>query len=130
MVVFVARDLEERPLDLQRKAVRCGLEMLRSLPDCNRRLAERGSAPLQVRVGLAAGPLVLGNMGSEVKLEYTVIGDVVNLAARLEGQATPGHLLMEEGLLEAVKGTVEVVAQRRIQVKGRSEPVDVIELRP
>jgi adenylate cyclase len=67
--------------------------MQRVMPRCNHQIAELGGRPLQIRVGVAAGSLVLGNIGSRARLEYTVIGETVNLAARLEAAASPGHVL-------------------------------------
>jgi class 3 adenylate cyclase len=64
-----------------------------SCPAATHQIAELGGRPLQIRVGVAAGSLVLGNMGSRARLEYTVIGETVNLAARLEAAASPGHVL-------------------------------------
>ncbi|HEY8378770.1 MAG TPA: adenylate/guanylate cyclase domain-containing protein [Nannocystis sp.] len=93
MVVFIdPRGL--RPVAaLAAAAVRCGLAMLAELPRCNAALIESGGRPLELRIGVAAGPLVHGNMGSRARLEHTVIGRTVNLAARLEAAATPGRLL-------------------------------------
>lgn len=130
MVVFVGRQGEEGLIELRRRAVACAVGILRTLPGCNQQLEDRGSEPLQIRVGLAAGPLVQGNMGSPLKLEYTVIGDVVNLASRLEGQARPGHLLMTRDLLPALHAVADVVAERTITVKGKETPIDVVEVRP
>lgn len=129
MVVFTAQADVSHFNGLHRRAILCGLELLRILPECNKKLVARGAPPIQIRIGLAAGDLVLGNIGSEMKLEYTVIGDVVNLAARLEGQANPGCLLMPKAMLAAVEAA-EVSDERTIKVKGKQMPVDVVELSP
>lgn len=132
MAVFVPHDEDDTPVGT--RAVRCALEMLHHLDACNAELAERGIEAFQIRVGVAAGSLVQGNMGSDVKLEYTVIGDVVNLASRLEGQARPGHVLAQHCLVTALPEAdlegVSLDEPRTINVKGRAEAVEVQELRP
>jgi class 3 adenylate cyclase len=69
-------------------------------------------------------------MGSEVKFEFTVIGEVVNLAARLESAATPGHVLVERSQFERLVEPGDLVSTRSIRVKGIGAEVDVMELRP
>ncbi len=128
MVVFISPDGRQNLAALGHAAVRCGLAMLRALPDCNTQLAAIGGRPLQIRVGVAAGPLVQGNMGSHSRLEYTVIGETVNLAARLETAATPGHMLT---LPPCVRDT-KVGTNRRLRVvaaKGIGD-VQAVELAP
>lgn len=132
MAVFVPRDDEDAE-KMHARAVGCGLDMLRALVPCNAALAERGAAPMQIRVGVAAGPLVQGNMGSDVKLEHTVVGDTVNLAARLEGEATPGRLLVTASAKPPISdetGPFTETSRRTITVKGKALPVDVVELEP
>lgn len=133
MAVFVPRDGVDH-LEVRRRAVRCGLDLLRQVEACNEELGRRGVSPLAARVGVAAGKLVQGTMGSSARLEYTVIGDVVNLAARLEGEATPGHVLVTSSAWKAFDGTPPagclVVGRSITYVKGVSDPVDVIELAP
>ena len=130
MVVFTPASGDETPAALRRRAIQCGLAVLQGMQACNRALAERGAPPLQLRAGLAAGRLVQGNMGSPVRLEYTVIGDVVNVASRLHGHARPGSLLVEAAALQAAGDGFPVVDRREVQVKGREQPVEVVELVP
>ncbi|MCB9762771.1 MAG: adenylate/guanylate cyclase domain-containing protein [Alphaproteobacteria bacterium] len=130
MVVFLPREGETAEAAGLR-AVRCGLAMLGAVPAINRALAAHESSPMAIRVGVATGPLVRGNMGSPKRMEYTVIGEIVNLASRLEGLARPGHLLLPAAQLRAtVSPDMRVVDQRVVEVKGTSGPVEVIELAP
>lgn len=128
MVVFISPDGRQDLAALSHAAVRCGLEMQRVMPRCNAQLAALGGRPLQIRVGVAAGPLVQGNMGSHARLEYTVIGETVNLAARLEAAAAPGHVLT----LPACVRDTDLGVSRRLRVvaaKGFGE-VQAVELAP
>lgn len=129
MVVFVDTGDEGRA-PLETRAVACALDMLRSLGSCNAALAAFQAPPVQIRVGVSGGEVVRGNVGSPARLEYTVIGDIVNLAARLESQASPGHVLAQRDLVGDAPATAHVVSRRVILVKGKAEPVDVIELAP
>ena len=131
MGVFVPRG-DEAPESVRLRAVRCGLDLLRGVEACNVELAARGTAPLAARVGIAAGPLVQGTMGSQARFEYTVIGDVVNTAARLEGQATAGHLVVSAEVFDSLPEGVAIegwlVDRRVVRVKGKASTIDVVEL--
>ena len=128
MVVFISPDGSQDLTALGQAAVRCGLAMQRALPACNAVLAADGGRALQIRVGVAAGPLVQGNMGSRARLEYTVIGETMNLAARLEAAASPGRVLT----LPACVRDTALGSSRRLRVvaaKGLGE-VHAVELTP
>jgi adenylate cyclase len=71
-------------------AVRCALEMQQAIA----RIAQETGEPLQITVGINSGPMLAGSVGSKRRLEYTVMGDTVNVAARLQGQAKPGEILV------------------------------------
>jgi len=79
--------------------------------------------PLQVRIGITTGFCTVGNFGSSHKIDYTIIGSPVNLAARLQAHARPGTVLVSEETWKLVSGTFECVAQPPVQVKGIEDPV-------
>lgn len=127
MVVFPGQTGEDEAT-LAHRAARCALELLQAMRGVNDALARRGALPMELRAGLAAGPLVQGNMGSPMRMEYTVIGAPVNLAARLEPQAAPGRLVVEARLFEAAPQGAVLTSRRSVAVKGLREPVEVMEL--
>ena len=75
-----------------------------------------------------AGTAVAGSVGTEARMEYTVIGDSVNLAARLESNAKPGQILISQRTYERVRDLVETRPLGRIRVKGKEEEVEVHEV--
>jgi adenylate cyclase len=129
MVVFVAVDRQEPLAGLGAAAIRCGLAMLRRLPRCNAELAARGRAPFAIRVGVAAGALVHGNIGSPERMEYTVIGEPVNLAARLQSAAATNHLLTLPDCLTGLPRLAAAATRRVIALRGLGE-VAACELAP
>lgn len=128
MVVFIDPAGARGHAELGAEAVRCGLAMQRELPRCNAELAQESGAPLEIRVGVAAGPLVHGNLGSRARIEHTVIGETVNLAARLEAAATPGTVLT----LPGCAWDLSLGSDRRMRIvtaKGLGE-LSAVELLP
>ena len=77
----------------------------------------------QVRVGINTGPVVVGNVGSDLRYEYTALGDAVNVAARMQTAAEPGSVLITAGTYRFVSGLVDVRDIGALDVKGKSEPV-------
>jgi adenylate cyclase len=111
-----------------RHALQAALKMLAILPDLNQELAQEGLPPVQVGMGINSGLMNVGNMGSSFRMAYTVMGDAVNLASRLES------LTKYYGTPLLVSGDVAVMVPEylyrkldRVQVKGRQEAVDILE---
>jgi len=104
------------------QSVLSALDMLESLADFNRWQEDKGRQPFRIGVGINYGPVTVGNIGSERKMDYTVIGDMVNLASRLEGltKKYPGEaLLVSDSVHDEVKTSVPCRLLDRVAVKGR-----------
>jgi len=112
--------------DAGQLAWRTAQEMASSVKRVLNRWSERGGTPTGVGFGLAAGDAIIGNVGSPHYMSYTIIGDAVNVAARLVQLAQPGELLVSGAALRAA-GELASAAQPRgkMALRGRSEPVDV-----
>src|SRR5262245_55869627 len=84
--------------------------------------------PLQIRVGLNSGEVVVRAIGSDLHMDYTAVGQTTHLAARMEQMATPGTILLAPATLRLAEGYMQVVARGPVAVKGLAEPVEVYAL--
>jgi len=85
-------------------------------------------APIQIRVGINSGEVVVGTIGNDLRMDYTAVGQSTHLAARMEQAAMPGSILLTRQTLRLAEGYVQVRALGKLQVKGLGEPVDAFEL--
>ena len=113
----------------EQAAVRCALEIQEAVSKLSALRSGRGHTSLAFGVGINAGEVVAGNLGAAKRLEYTVIGDAVNLAQRLESQARAGEVLVSESVFEKLAGTVDAVPREPVKLKGKSQPVRLWEIR-
>jgi adenylate cyclase len=114
------------PDDAER-AVRAALDMRRALREYNRDRAARGQPPIETGIGITMGEAISGNIGSEQRMDYTVIGDTVNVASRLEG-LTKSHehkILINEAVYLEVKDKIPCVDLGFAQVKGKEGSVHI-----
>jgi len=109
-------------------AVLAALEMLDTLARMQPELSERGWPRIEIGVGINSGMMNVGDMGSEYRRAYTVIGDAVNLGSRLEGLTKfyGVRLIVSESTRAGLEGIV-LRTLDRVQVKGKNEPVDIYE---
>ncbi len=114
-------DLPDHPL----QAVLAAREIQERAREIRQALEAKYGRSVQFGIGVNTGEAVCGNIGSSKRMEFTAIGDAVNLAARLESNAKPGQVLISEAVWRAVKDRVDTEPVGPITVKGKSEPVNV-----
>jgi adenylate cyclase len=110
------------------RAVRAALDMRHALAEFNR---ERGGRPIEVRIALSSGLAMVGDIGSPARRDFTVLGDVVNTASRLESDvALPGQIVISGATFDRVRGHVEARSLGEKILRGRRVPVEVFEVIP
>jgi adenylate cyclase len=115
--------------DDEDRALRAAIAMLRSLREWNAEREQRGQPSVQIGIGLNTDSVVAGNIGSPKRMDYTIIGDGVNLAARLESACKHygARLLLSELTRANLKGVYRLREIDRVIVQGKSKPVAVFE---
>jgi adenylate cyclase len=121
------------PLDQPDHAVRAcrtALDMLKALDDLQKKWSEEGRPVLHIGIGINSGDMVVGNMGSQMRFDYTVMGDSVNLGSRLEGinKEYGTNTVISEYTYEAVKDVLTCRELDSVRVKGKKLPVRIYEL--
>lgn len=122
MALFGAPVAHENDPEL---AVRAALGMVRVMEEYNRTLPIRLERPLSLHIGINTGIVIAGGMGSDEKMQYTVMGDTVNLASRLESLATGGETLISGYTYNLVRHIFECQQREPVKVKGKQDPVSV-----
>lgn len=121
------------PLDIPdhaAKACSAALEMKAVLARLQERWKQQGRPPIDIGIGLNTGPMLVGNMGSERRFNYTIMGDSVNLASRLEGvtKTFGTRAIISDSTRAEAGGSVTVRELDLIRVKGKTKPVTIYEL--
>ena len=116
--------------DHAQKACDTALEMMQVLKELNAGWAREGKPALDIGIGINTGMMMVGNMGSEQRFEYTVLGDAVNLGSRLEGanKTYLTHILISEFTHEKVKDEFLCMELDSVRVKGKTRPVRIYQL--
>ena len=110
-------------------AITAGVEMQNSVFLLNSEFIKEGEREIHMGIGLNSGHFIAGNMGSERRMEYTCIGDNVNLAQRVESKAGRGHVYVSESTFERADGKVLGVKLKATRVKGKAQPVTIYSVR-
>ncbi len=137
MVVFGTPVPRTTPAEIAEDAIRatdCALTMREALETLNANFAKRGLPAVEIRVGIFTGSLIAGTLGSSQRLEYTVIGDTVNMASRLEQikelesldiEEMPCRILIGESTCQLLGESYVTRALQPVLLRGKSEPVPI-----
>jgi class 3 adenylate cyclase len=110
-------------------AVSCALEMQELVRSRDRTFFRGDASKLRIGIGMHTGPLVAGNLGSSERMDYSVIGDTVNVAARLEGIAGPGEVVITSSTRELLSSEFKLEKRDAVKVKGKHEPIDIFNVK-
>lgn len=116
--------------DDEDRAVRAGISMIRELWEWNKERVAKGEMEIDMGLGLNTDNVVTGNIGSPKRMDYTMIGDGVNLAARLESACKQyaARILISDLTYKKLKGTYRIRDIDRVVVKGKTKPVEILEV--
>jgi len=105
------------------RAVACALEMQNNLIDLNDEILASGYPPLEMGIGINTGNVIVGNIGSELRMKYGIVGAAVNTAARIESNSIGGQVLIGESTYDHVKDAVKTDPAQSIMMKGMKKPL-------
>jgi class 3 adenylate cyclase len=105
------------------RAVQCALDMQQAMHDINLDNRRAGLPEISMGIGVNTGAVITGNIGSEKRSKYGVVGHHVNLTARIESQTAGGDILVSQSTLEKLKLPVQLGRRQQARLKGINEPV-------
>lgn len=110
------------------QAMACAIEMEIAMESFNMEIAADGMDPLYMGIGINTGDVIAGHLGSSLHSEYTVIGNEVNLASRIEAHTMRGQILISENTYQLAKDYIEIGTVNEVSVKGKIAPVRMYEV--
>jgi adenylate cyclase len=125
LVLFGAPTARE---DDAKRAVACAVAMQLAMVTVNEKMKEWGFSLLEMGIGINTGEVVVGNIGSEKRSKYGVVGSQVNLTYRIESYTVGGQILITESTLKETGSIVRIEGQRKVQPKGVTQPLTIYEV--
>ncbi|MFB2920438.1 CHASE2 domain-containing protein [Aerosakkonema funiforme] len=125
LILFGAPTIRENEAE---RAVACAIAMQLAMQSVNEKLAALGYPEIEMGIGINTGEAVVGNIGSEKRTEYGVIGNQVNLAFRIETFTVGGQIFISESTFNEVKSIVSINGEKEMKMKGVKEPIKVYEV--
>ena len=111
-------------------AVKCAYAMLQKVKFLHKKWVNEGKPEIEIGIGINTGEVFVGNIGSDNRMEYTVIGDTVNLASRLESynKVYKTRFLISESTYEKVSRICDVIKIREVSIRGKSKKINIFEV--
>jgi class 3 adenylate cyclase len=126
--MFIMFGAPLRMQDHASRAVACAIDMQLAMEGVNKANLRDGLPPLEMGIGLNAGEVIIGNIGSEKRAKFSAIGSPVNMAARVESYTTGGQLLVSSSVYQPLAEILEVGKQMEVKAKGLKGTMEVIEV--
>ncbi|GAB5518867.1 MAG: hypothetical protein RhofKO_11180 [Rhodothermales bacterium] len=117
----------QRPDDADR-AVACAIQMQNRMAEVNATLNEKGFPSLDMGIGIHTGEVIVGNIGSKLRMKYGAVGSSVNLTSRIESYTVGGQVLISEPTRDALTTGVQIGREMEISTKGFSQPIRILEV--
>ena len=112
--------------DAPQRAIRSALAIHREMTRFNEKIkGKKEIPPVLLRIGINTGPVVVGTVGNDLRVQFTVVGDTINMASRMEGLAEPGTTYVSENTFQLTEGFFRFEALGEKEIKGKTEPVKV-----
>jgi adenylate cyclase len=110
------------------RAVTCACAMQLAMGGVNEKMKTLGWPPLEMGIGINTGEVIVGNIGSEKRTKYGIVGSQVNLTYRIESYTSGGQILISEQTFKEVGSSVRIIGQKQVQPKGVSQPITIYEV--
>jgi len=116
--------------DAPQRAIRSAMAIHREMTRFNERMRQETGEfpPVKMRIGIHTGPVVVGTLGNDLRVEFKAVGDTVNLASRMEGLAEPGTTYISEDTFKATEGLFRFEALGEKEIKGKEKPLKVYQV--
>lgn len=113
-----------------KSAVKCAYELRNKVKEIKQRWVEEGKPKIDIGVGINTGEAFIGNVGTQNRFEYTVIGDTVNIASRIEdyNKIYKTHVLISENTYNKISQIVDVIKIREVSIKGKTKKINIYEV--
>ncbi len=114
--------------DHAQRACHAALAIQKAIQDYSEKIQREYRLPFQLRIGLNSGPVVVGKIGDDLRMDYTAIGDTTNLASRMQSLAQPGTILVSSTPIGSPRTSLSFNPLGKIEVKGKEEPQEAYQL--